>query len=336
MKKAIRILSYSVLVIVLLTGCSVTSADLESDDAQDTVVIEESVSTEQPQSAESSTNKVAAAAYQDYAASSGWGVSLVDYEEGLTYTGESVETTLILRGDGDLELGLVLFLDGVLQPHQVDDAPGEEVVMSIHEVTEGSEEETISFMPVTGEAGDVLSLTSLFILNPSFVPEDETLSLNFNLSGSFPYPLSISMEADAVDPIESFAPEVQVESDTRRDDAKDSLQVLLYSEDIAYKSPSKLSAEDGKIDLTVSVAGAQGKDCRVTIFVNGRPVSVEGHADILIHSQLDQTATYTFTLNLEGCGELNTVFAVAIPLDEESIIQNLTEMISDPIILVNE
>jgi len=96
----------------------------------------------------------------------GCNVHYPDYT--FTYDDSPIQIPCQFEGTGfDTEVGLMFFLDGFPQPHQITETDesdpstetGQEVFMSKHRFSkDGSISFTVSITPVTGKAGDELSL----------------------------------------------------------------------------------------------------------------------------------------------------------------------------------
>ena len=75
-------------------------------------------------------------------------------------------------------VGFLLFLDGKPQPYKVNDTTAEYEYCHSFAAGEEGEDQNFSFLfqPVTGSAGDTLTLTVVSITNPDFQPDMESTS----------------------------------------------------------------------------------------------------------------------------------------------------------------
>ena len=271
----------------------------------------------------------------------------------LTFTGEPIQVAFFLQGTGsDTEVGLILFLDGVVQPHrliktsqkEVSSESDQDLIMSKHRVSsDGRTELTVSFIPVTGRVGEVLGLTRLFLFEPSFAPETENQSFGIYQDGS-PYLLApVIMEKDAPQITEENVADVKTSPIPPSEKQANELnpsgrisqpQFLFYSGELLY--PNKLVAENGQIDLTISIYGGIEADYRVTVFLNHQPINVVGHPDFIVRTYYDKISTYIFTLDVRGYSRLNSLYAVIVPMGQSYKDSDIYGRKIGSILLVNE
>lgn len=287
----------------------------------------------------------------------GYGAGFVGIDplkgETLSYNGEPIQLSYFLQGTGsDTEVGLMLFMDGVVQPHRViktsqqQETPdaSQEVLMSKHRVNSDSKIEfTVAFTPVIGSAGDEFGLNAIFLFEPSFVPENESQTFGVYQDGRFQIPLSIIMKTDAPQQARDYAVDVETtpipQSEKRPDELNPSGRIsqphfLFYSGESYY--PNKLIAEDGKIELTTSIYGGIEADYRVTVFVNHQPVSIAGHPNFLIRTHYDQISTYRFTLDVSDYGRINSLYAVILPTGQSYKDSDIYGRKMESILLIND
>ncbi len=280
-------------------------------------------------------------------------ISLDPLKDTLTYDGEPIQITYMLQGTGsDTEVGLMLFLDGIIQPHQViktsqQDGPpkiGQVILMSKHRVAANERVEfTISFTPVTGLAEEELGLNAIVLFEPSFVPKNENQTFGIYQDGRFQIPIPIIMKIDAPQHIEDFtvdvetAPIPQSEKDANQlnPSGRDSQpKFLFYSGESLY--PDTLVAQNGQIEMMTSVYGGIEADYRVTVFVNNQPVSIAGYPDFLIRTHYDQISTYRFTLDVHDYGRINSLYAIFVPVGQSYRNSDIHGTKISSILLIND
>jgi len=291
----------------------------------------------------------------------GYGIGPIDFDpledDTLTYDGEPIQLSYYLEGTGsDTEVGLMLFLDGVPQPHQVIESSqqdgridaDQEVLLSKHRVSsDGRIEFTVSFTPVTGSAGDDLGLFGVFLWEPSFVPETEDKGFGIYQDASFYIPLTVIMETDAPQYTENYAPAIETEpipqsakeiSQNKDLDASGRVRQAdfnLYTGEFNWSNVN-LFAENGKIDLELSGYGGTETDYRVTIFVNHEPVSIAGQQSFLMGIHNDKMSKYKFTLDIHDYDRLNTIYAMIIPVGESYKDSEIYGHKTKSVLLVND
>ena len=248
----------------------------------------------------------------------------------LTYTGGPIQVSFFLQGTGsDTEVGLMLFLDGVVQPHQVvktsqqEDPPelGQDVIFSEHRVSSnGRTEFTVSFTPIAGTIGEEMGLSRLFLFEPSFTPETENQTFGIYQDGSPQLLAPVIMKANAPQKADDYQVDVETSPIPQYEKSASQLnpsgrisqpEFLFYSGENKWNN--KLVTQNGRIEMTASVYGGIEADYRVTVFVNHQPVNVAGHPNFLIRTHYDQISTYRFTLDVSDYGRINSLYAVILP-----------------------
>ena len=104
-------------------------------------------------------------------------------------------------------VGFLLFLDGQPQPYKVNDATAEyEYCHSFP----AEEDQSFSFLfePVTGRAGDTLTLTVVSITNPDFQPDMESTSSYGWYHKTLDSHIELKFNADAPGAHSDFPPEI--------------------------------------------------------------------------------------------------------------------------------
>lgn len=251
-----------------------------------------------------------------------------------TYDGQPIEFTFEIVGLGtETELGFMFFLDGVLQPYQIvkttqteadPPATGQEMTLSTHRMRANEAVEfTVSFIPVTGKAGETLGLERIFLFKPSFMPENETQSFGIYQDGDLQEMPPVVMKRDApqasnstfVEVITKPIPESEKQPtennptgrvehpNFRLTDGKTSYPVVLHS-------------SNGQIELTASIWGGVEADYRVTLFVNHQPVKINGQPDFVMKVPYDKVASHTFSIDTRGFARYNSLYAVILPIGE--------------------
>ncbi len=287
----------------------------------------------------------------------GYGAGLIDVDplqgEPLLYSGEPIHLSYFLQGTGsETEVGLMLFLDGVLQPHQIvktnqqGDAPppAQEMVMSKHRVSgDGRIEFTVAFTPLTGAAGDEFGLNAIFLFEPSFSPDTESQTFGVYHDGRFQIPLRVIMNTSAYQQAEYYAGDVETmpipQSEKNSDELNPSGRIsqphfLFYAGDSYY--PNKLIANNGQIELTASIYGGIEAAYRVTVFLNHQPIKIAGHPHFIITTHYDQVSTYRFTLDVHDYGRLNSLYAVMVPVGQIYKDNDIYGVKTSSILLLND
>lgn len=262
-----------------------------------------------------------------------WSFDSVDQQ--VIFDGNPIEGRIRFFGaEGINEYGYYLMVNGFIQPYQVietnqlNDPPplNQELTMTRLIVPDGEEVEmTVSFMPSTGQIGDVLCLGDFIVNYPDFIPEIDVLDLSLEryvkMLAGYGRPLEIVMAENSENSLSSLKVELEVSQGNRSqmEEIEDNPEFYLYSKDDPSKTkwPEQLNTDNGKLNLTFSVAGGQERDYRVTVFVNGRPVEIDGYDSFLISTQLDKTVSHSFTLDFSGNHRPSTVFAILVSVSDQ-------------------
>jgi hypothetical protein len=254
-----------------------------------------------------------------------------------TYTGDPITLSFFYQGTGsDTEVGLMFFLDGIVQPYQIIETShpdetsvtNQDVYLSKFQLSSDIRIEfTVSITPVTGLVGDEFGLFPVTLFEPSFLPASEEGNFGIYHQGSFYLPITIQMGTDGsrqtadhvVDPDLAPIPDRLFEHDDRLDSSGRISQpvfALYAGEFLGWGEPASQTTENGKIDLHLSGYGGVEVLYRVTIFVNHQPVMIEGNESFLIQTHYDQVSTYTFTLDISEYDRLNSLYAIVVPVGE--------------------
>lgn len=221
----------------------------------------------------------------------GHGVVDPDPETGrLSYTGESVRFTYQFNnGDAPVEFGIMMFLDGQIQPFSVDGSDAREMqTFDFSGRTTNNYE--FEFTPVTGEMGDELFLYIIGIYDVSSNPET-TIALPFLHAVSQSFPLVTVMEESSnYIPVQSS--EVQVTTVDAEDNSSGG--------DIF-----RLAHEVGTDVLTLKLQALTG-EYRIHVFVNHTPI-------LNFDAETDGKHKQVIELSLLDIDSNSFVYAVAVP-----------------------
>jgi hypothetical protein len=273
----------------------------------------------------------------------------------INFDGQPIELTFEFGEPGinDIEIGLALFIDGVIQPHQVvkpiQNTGGLSNIDELHFVSPyriGNNEKievTIRFMPVTGKEGQTLSFHLMVMPYPSFIPESPDQYFGIYQS-AHPYDFgTIRFFEDAPTQIES--PVVQVASQPIPENMKTVSEnnptgrvqtPFYYFNDGNADYISKLILKDGKANLRLQIGGGVESDFRVTIFVNHKPVMVEGNDSFIIKTAYDQIVTCNFELDANELPRFNSLYATILPTGDGFLLNPESGYKTGSILLINE
>ena len=274
----------------------------------------------------------------------------------INFSGDPIEVTFGLGDNGNsdgIELGLAIFIDGAIQPHQVIKStqsseglrPVDELqYLSSHRMkTNEHIEVTIRFNPVTGKKGQTLSFNQMVMLYPSYLPDSPDQYFGI-MHDAHPYDYgTVRFLEDA--PTQVQSPVVQVESQpipesmkmVSEDNPTGRVQTpFYYFNDGSRDGIAKVILKDGKANLRIQIGGGVEANYRVTIFVNHKPVMVEGNESFIIKSVYDQIVTYNFVLDVQDLPRFNSLYATILPTGDGYLLNPESGNKNTSILLINE
>lgn len=270
-----------------------------------------------------------------------------DERDVFPYSGEPLEIPFMLKGtlESSQEVGLLLFVDGIAQPYSAVLADGTELTdtyMQTFQLEQDVENIfNLVFQPVTGKAGDNLSIQAVTILRPSYLPEGaENPNYGFYHSVNITIPLQIAFEKDApADGRKTAANSYEIVDIPKSITDSDEYFGLENGRD-TNTCLSVVSAEDenkdlicsknGTVTFKVRLYGGPEANQNITVFVNHQPVQIDGADYLAVRTQKDKMVEATITLDASVFGESNTIYALASSTGRDS---GLTETVKSPSIL---
>ncbi len=320
----------------LLAGCSGNSAAGQKTEESDTSA---NVSSDPADlfDQDSSAMEIGSFSY-------GW----PDERDVFTYSGEPLVIPFKLTGTTEgspQEVGLLLFVDGIAQPYSAVLSDGTELADAYMQtfMLEQDVENIFDlvFQPVTGRAGDNLSIQAVTILRPSYLPEGaENPNYGLYHSANMTIPLQIAFEKDAPAEGQNTAansyeivdiPKSITDSDEYfgLENSKDT-NIYLSVIPAEDENSSVIYSRDGSVTFKVRLYGGPEADHNITVFVNHQPVQVDGAASLLVRTQKDKMVEATITLDASAFGVNNTIYAIASSTGRDS---GLTETVKSPSVL---
>ncbi len=271
-----------------------------------------------------------------------------DERDVFTYSGQPLEIPFRLMGTmagTPQEIGLLLFVDGIAQPYCAVFADGSELTeayMQTFRLEQGVDNIfDLVFQPVTGKAGDNLSIQAVAILAPSYLPQGaENPNYGFYHSANITIPLRIAFEKDApaekkkeaansceiVDIPKSIADSDEIFGLENSRDTNSYLSVIPTDDE----NSSVIYAKDGTATFKVRLYGGPEADHNITVFVNHQPVQIDKADYLAVRTQKDKMLEATITLDVSVFGEIGTIYAIASSAGRDS---GLTETVKSPSVL---
>lgn len=266
-----------------------------------------------------------------------------------TYNGQPLEIPFSITGasTGTTEVGVLLFVDGVAQPYSAVYEDGTELTQNYMQVfhLEYQQKDSFNmvFQPVTGKAGETVSIMAVTILKPSFIASESNPRYGFYHGESATIARHISFEIDA--PAQTFA--VPTAAYTVAELPKDVMDNLVAWGSLdALDTTAELSLNvdegnvirsDGKtVEITVRFYGGPEAAFNITLFVNHRPVQVDGADYLSVKTEKNKMVEVTFQLDTTELDELNTIYAIAVTAGADDALEINNPVKTPSILLVNK
>lgn len=268
-----------------------------------------------------------------------------------TYTGEPLEIPFHVIGaseGAESEIGVFLFVDGVVQPYSIvyeDGTSRSEDSMQVFCLDyEEKESFNMVFQPVTGKAGETLSLMAVTILNPSFVAEGENNPRYGIYHGeSATTDRNISFDVDA--------PAQTLSTATTEYDVKEIHQEIMdrlaawgaldqldmtATLELDVGEENIIRADGKRAEVTVQLYGGPEANFNITFFVNHKPVKINEADYISVRTEKNKMIEFTVQLDTTDLGELNTVYAIAVTARGDHLLEINNPVKTTSILLVNK
>ena len=232
-------------------------------------------------------------------------------------------------------IGFLLFLDGRPQPYKVDDTTaGYEYC---HRFAAG-EDQTFSFLfePVTGSAGDLLTLTVVSITNPDFQPDMELTSGYGWYHKTLDFNIQMYFHSDAPAVYTSYPSVREIFSENEIQEKKVTAQYMeselpkhgwgdVSMDTLDSGTYYTLSYDDGivydnlcvsaPVTLRYTMCGTAGKSYRIAFFLDHQPVKIGESTSCSITLSKGGVMEIEAVIDPDRLGQFNTFYCVAVPQD---------------------
>ena len=267
------------------------------------------------------------------------------------YNGQPLEIPFTICGaeaGTNTEIGVLLFVDGVAQPYKAVYADGAELseayMQTFHLEYEQQENFRMVFQPVTGKAGETVSVMAVTILKPSFVAEGENNPrYGFYHGESATIPRHISFAVDAP-PQVAAVPTADYNITELPKDVVDTMAAWGSLEDLDTTAVLSLVTEDGNVirsdgktaKVTLRLYGGPEATFHITLFINHQPVRINNSDYLSVNTQKNKMVEATFQLDTVGLDELNTIYAIAATAGADDALEVNNPIKTQSILLVNK
>lgn len=270
-------------------------------------------------------------------------------EDKYIYNGDDVEVPFYLENSNSSEgeevtVGIILLIDGNVQSYKLDESDGEEVFKRITLKPGENKDITFYFKPVSGKKGDTVGILPVLIYNPDSLPEENAACFGNNQSLCTNIPLEIEMKKDGENNLKEIKDGVEMGDipeeivaeykSTIASGVQDSLDADCVFSILKENDDScVINGKNGKITITMRMFGGLNVEDKVTVFVNNKPVKINGGDYFTVKMQKGKMATITFDLDLSEYDEINSIYAIAMTSGKYYELQDVYK--TDSMLLVN-
>ena len=229
-------------------------------------------------------------------------------------------------GEFDLEVGLLVFVDGILQPVSVGNKAAED--LNVFKVNKQAEYD-ISFDLVSGDNGENVRIDTISLLNPNFEVTKNTkmFGLCFATTSPLAYETVCNGDIEAEAGVSEFYYEELTEEIKERYIIvkKDGSKVNNLENNIGTQyfqngeAVTRLKVENGKLKFDLGVSGGMWKDYNIYVFYeNEVQPCFDGKKYNVIKTNSDETAMMSVEIDMSDKEkkEYSQLFAVAVPVGD--------------------
>lgn len=252
------------------------------------------------------------------------------------YQGGEMELPYKIQAGGDIAntgIGILLFLDGVPQPYRISDAPEYAYMHTVYPKDGEEYIVDIRFVPVVGQQGDDLEFYATTLLNPAASIDDDW-QLPSHTFGSCTSGTRLKFEA--APPTQAFPDKVRRLSNTSisyvdttyeeigswsEDDLLESQEAYIYVNGIGKLDDGNIiyqMSADKDIPLRFEVWGSPYVHYGVVFFVENEPVFPENGEPFFIDVRTGQKTVIEATLSMKEFDGESPVYAVLVPRNYRS------------------
>jgi hypothetical protein len=291
------------------------------------------------------------------------GSNLGDYGYGLTtsfrddtveFTGEALVYPMNYRNNGEakLEAGLMLTLDGIIQPFSVvkdGETLAENTTMyNVELAGKESSEFDVVFSPVTGVVGDTLGLYFHSLLAPSFGPtNDQYPHYGVYHKSAIMGPQKVKMSADSANATFNVSKDYNEYSisqelrDSHRglensDTYLNDNTVFAIGDNPDYTASGQRFTGNGNVNIYMRGFGGDSVTYRTAAFVNHKQIKINGADYIEYTIEKGEVAEFQFPIELAGDARYSTFYTITTPVGKDYLKPNAYPIKSESMLLVNE
>ncbi len=218
-------------------------------------------------------------------------------------------------GRVDSEVGLFVFIDGVVQPYSIEH-PKNTInnYMEIFNIAANSEETyTLNITPNCGKKGDILKLNFVCIEFPSLdITNNSSLDLQ-KMSTTISWKLSYLKDAENL----TIPSQKEFNVKTISNNIENYYEIKPEFENNSEKIKSALKFENKTLNFTLN-SKENKTHCKTTIFINNNPINING-CNNFINYTIDKNKKLTYKAKINNNSKSKDIFyAISIKLDNKS------------------
>lgn len=266
------------------------------------------------------------------------------------YDGEDVKIPFYIENQGGeneeiANVGLLLFVDGNVQEYQIGEKSEAKIMQKIVLKPKERKEIQLIFKPVSGKKGEKVGVIPATIWNPDSFPDEKNPIWGNNQQLGANIPLEIDMKEDGTNELQPTNANVDVKDipeeileeykKTYVDDVYDSLDASAnFIMESSMKDKAILSAIDGKVAVKLKLYGGKDVKEKITIFVNNKPIKIDGKDYVEVNTKKGKMLTITANLDLSEYERLNSIYAIVMTSGNDYKKQDIYK--TDSLLLINE
>lgn len=258
------------------------------------------------------------------------------YEEGRPV---KVPYEVEVQNNKELSLGVWAFVNGEVQPYWIEDEDGEKIdeEQERHVIHISKEEKNkriyLVFYPVSGKAGEEVSLYVTNEYDPEYVSKNNQYGFEHQISGAMNEYITLKADGsnehvegteyaqtpiseENIKAIEQFHPGKDV-----YEEIEDSIQLELKAKD-PLKDGSAL-IKDQKAKLQFECLGGPEKTYKMVLLVDGRAEPINGKDYLLLHTKVREQINVDIEIDLKKEENYKTAQVVLMPMISKEKIEML-------------
>lgn len=216
-------------------------------------------------------------------------------------------------GRVDSEVGLLIFIDGIVQQYSVGNSDNEiyDYMKNFNIDANSKENYMLNIIPNCGKSGDILKLNFVCIDFPVLNISDESSIDLQTMSTTISWKLSYLKDSDTLSLLPKKEFSISTISNTIENYYTDKTEFdsSLEESDIVFEDKNKI--------LKFTASTIENEECyKTTIFINNKPVIVDEDKNFIDYKiSKDKKLIYEAEIDNNNLNDTNIIYAVSIKLD---------------------